>query len=289
MTWDKKYWDSVDQFYWTPAHLGLASINRKHWGDDPETIRLPRSVIKNGGALYTRSGTSKQNEARMRGLEETLNHIFDITFAIAPDVVLAELFFLPLGIRDGGAIERIGRDIKVRYGWGENNVTQQDMFLATTHSAVGVELKLASKTRKDQVLKYLALMVWEEHYSGRRANLGLLYVTPGKSDTLWKDCGATPDAELPASWLDTCQASKLNPLLRAFIANHKAHFNDAVSRIRLARITWIDLLAGCRRIGAQLDTRRVGDDTLARLLSGFEHAVLNHAGTGIVPKVHADD
>ena len=46
MTWHKKYWDAVEHFYWELSHLGLASINQNRWGDDPELIQLPRSLIK---------------------------------------------------------------------------------------------------------------------------------------------------------------------------------------------------------------------------------------------------
>ena len=276
--WHSKYWDAIDQLYWTPSHLGLRSINKAHWGRDPDMITIPRSMVTSG-TIYTRTGNSRDNAARLHRLEEPLNHIFDITFAITPDPVLVELFLAPFGIRDSAPIDRIGREAQVRYGWGGNNVTQQDLFLVSPSSAVGVEIKLRSKTWREQVLKYLTLMVCEQRRSGPRESLGLLYITPQKETAaVWKECGATPEGRLPPGWLDDCKLARMNPTLIRLLSEARDEFENSAARLVLKHTTWDQFVEDC---GSVVDRHKPcggGDDTLVRLLSGFQDAVRNQVG-----------
>lgn len=277
MSWSSKYWDAVHQFYWEPSYLGLASIPKAQWGSDPDVIQISKSLIKNGSTLYTRQGTSKENLAWLRGLEETLNHIFEITFAIAPDAVISECICRPLRIDDAGPFERLGREVAERYVWG--NVTQQDGYFISPESAVGVELKLSASTSPTQVLKYLALMVQEQKVSGGKRSLGLLYITP-KSDPalLWKQCGADESGRLAEGWLSQFDVRKLNPTLRELLANYPHEFASAAREVRLGHITWRNLAGLCRTIMTRLSPVSLGDQALSRLLSGFVEAVERHEG-----------
>ena len=55
-------------------------------------------------------------------------------------------------------------------------MTQQDGFFVSRKSLIGVELKLGSASSPEQIAKYMALMEWEEQLTGRRDQLGLLFV-----------------------------------------------------------------------------------------------------------------
>ncbi len=282
MSWSSKYWDAVHQFYWEPSYLGLASIPKAQWGSDPDVIQLSKSLIENGSTLYTRRGTSLQNLSRLRALEETLNHIFEITFAIAPDVVVAECFCQPLGIDDAGPFDRLGREVAERYVWG--NVTQQDGYFVSTQSAVGVELKLSAPTTATQVLKYLTLMVQEQKVSGAKKSLGLVYITPHPDPVLlWDQCGADPEGRLADDWLSQFQTSKLNPTLRKLLDTHADEFARASEKLRLAHVSWQSLAGVCRTIISRLSSGSPGDQTLSRLLTGFVDAVEQHEGTLVGP------
>lgn len=282
MAWHRKYWDAVEHFYWEPSHLGLASINQGRWGDDPKLIQLPRSLIKNGGTIYTRAGTSKSNRIRVRGLEETLNHTFDITFAIAPDAVLAEILCRPLGILDAGPFQSIGREVSERYGWGDANVTQQDGFFVSPTSALGVELKLGATTSPIQVLKYLALMVLEEKHSGPKEQLGLLYVTPAKtSDEVFKQCGADATGLMPKRFWESIAPSKINPTVRRLLGENTPQFDSALARLQIGFRSWEKLTQACIALRDELPIATPGEQTLSKLLDGFIAAVIEHAGTAV--------
>ncbi|MGI8705122.1 MAG: hypothetical protein ACR2JJ_04920 [Sphingomicrobium sp.] len=282
MSWSSKYWDAVHQFYWEPSYLGLASIPKGKWGNDPKVIQLSKSLIQDGGTLYTRRGTSKENLKRLLALEETLNHVFEITFAIAPDAVIAECFCQPLGIEDAGPFARLGREVAERYVWG--NVTQQDGYFVSSQSAVGVELKLSAPTSATQVLKYLALMVQEQKVGGGKKSLGLLYVTP-KVDpaSLWKQCAADANGQLADDWLSQFEGSQLNPTLGKLLQTYPSEFADAARKVRLGHISWQCLAGVCRTIVSRLSPHSLGDEALIRLLSGFVEAVERHEGAQVNP------
>lgn len=142
MSWSDKYWDTIDQLYWDPSLLGLASIPKAEWQHGDGTIAIPSDRVRNGGSIYTRKGTAAENAERMQRLEEPLNHIFDITFGIAPDEAIQKFFLAPLGFGDPGPFLRLGREVATRYsGFANSNTTQQDAFYVGPQSLVGVELK----------------------------------------------------------------------------------------------------------------------------------------------------
>ena len=141
MKWNLKYWDIADDFYWVPNYLGLKSIGRKKWTERDGLICIPSEQVNRAGPLYTRERKAAQNVEYLRKKEEILNHMFDLTFAIAGNSVVRELLIEPLGFKDRGPFESLGREVRDRYGWGNRNVTQQDGLFESPQSIVGVELK----------------------------------------------------------------------------------------------------------------------------------------------------
>lgn len=279
MNWTRKYWDTLEQLYWTPKYLGLKSIPKRIWGDDEKVIQLPRNRVSQRGSIYTRDGNWLSNDRKMRGLEETLNHIFDLTFAITPDAVTSTLLHQKAEIEDEGPFESVGREIGERYGWGGANVTQQDGLFVSASSILNVELKLGSKTQPVQVLKYLMITLQEEKLEGRRPNIALLYVTPHTTAEVMKQAGADENGQLPKGFVREFDPAKLNATARAMVKSDLSALEDVATRIRLFHISWSELAANCEAMIGNLDQRQIGDQTLVRLLSGFAGAIKAHRGT----------
>jgi hypothetical protein len=81
---------------------------------------------------------------------------FDITFSIAPDSIINEIFLKPIGFTDLVPFESIGRESASRYGWGKyDNITQHDGLFVSRKSAVAIEVKLRSKSSRKQIANYL--------------------------------------------------------------------------------------------------------------------------------------
>lgn len=145
MTWNSKYWDILDQLYWSPKYLGLRSISQKHWIKRDGLICVPEELVNKTGPLYSRQRNISDLKEYLHGSEEILNDIFDLTFSIAPDSLINDILLRPLGFEDCGPFDSIGRESATRYGWGVlDNVTQHDGLYVSKQSVVGVEMKLLS-------------------------------------------------------------------------------------------------------------------------------------------------
>ncbi len=283
MTWTQTYWDIVDDFYWEPSLVGLKSFPKESWGDDPDFIRIPRSSLVKGGSLYARSGKYKGSLERMRGLEVTLNRIFDIAISVMSDAVVGELLHRNARIDDDGPFVRLGTDIRERYGWSMENVTQQDGFFVSTRSLLGIEIKLTAPTSRNQVLKYALLMINEERLTGTRSQVGLLFVTPHESATsTWKQCGVTVDGMVADDFWSTVVEDELPRALKKEILDDRSRFHEMIARMRFSHISWNRFVAACDVLRQGLEETRPGDQTLARILTGLISAIVEHRGTGAV-------
>ena len=172
--------------------MGWKPIKRSTWHIENGSVSVPESKIAaNAHALYSRRPMSKPED--IRGLinhkEEILNHIFNVTFGIAGDDIISKLFCEPLVIQDSGPFVSLGREIKKRYGLADN-ITQQDALFVTDRSVIGVELKLDSKSSADQIMKYVALMNFEEARANQPMHLGLMFIVPQKAVRAhWRSVG----------------------------------------------------------------------------------------------------
>ncbi len=282
MTWNQKYWDALDQLYWTPKYLGLSSIPQRKWRRENGWICVPEELVNKSGPLYSRGIRSADIVEHLHRQEEILNHVFDITFAVAGDQIIERLFFHPLGFQDKGPFESVGREVQTRYGWGAfGNVTQQDGFFASDKSAIGVELKLRASTWPEQIIKYVSLLAWEEQAKGHRDQLGLLFIIPETAIARhWKKCGLD-GPEIDAGFLDHINREKLNRKILDLVETRRDDIASVLDRLTLNVVSWSSFLESLLQIEKELDGSKVGDQTLLRLLRGFTAQLQQHEGTGI--------
>lgn len=280
LTWVSKYWDNLDQLYWTPKYLGLRSIPQSQWERRDGYVCVPEQAVNPTGPLYRRAGTAAEQFEILRGSEEILNHLFDITFAIAPDAVVEAAFLRPLGLADQGPFQSIGREARRRYGWGKSeNVTQHDGLFVSERSAIAVEIKLDALSSPEQIAKYVGLLAWECLATHQKKQLGLLYIVPNAAAAdHWRHCGLN-GPQIERSWLSQQRFRRPLPkTLASLLADQPDLVDDVVDRMTLHVITWSDLYATLEGIRAKLDHTLPGDQTLARLLDGFLAQLRVHRG-----------
>lgn len=281
MSWNQKYWDILANIYWTRRYMGLKSIPQEKWTINQNHICIPKNEIPANTGIYVRKRAETEQMTYLRSQEETLNHVFDLTLAIAGDDVVRRLLFKPLGFDGNGKIESLGREVMERYGW-KGNVTQQDGFFVSPESLVGVELKLGSETTSEQVLKYVTLMHCEEVIAGTRPNVGLLFIVPDTSrDSIWEQCGISGSGEIDESYLDGITTQDMAKHMQERIEENDEAFRGLLNRLKLAVISWSDFDESMSKILSDLDPHRVGDQTLIKLLEGFRAQLRDHDGTGI--------
>jgi hypothetical protein len=124
---------------------------------------------------------------------------------------------------------------------------------------------------------------WEEEtVSGRRQNLGLLYIAPealvaeiGRKFSQW---------ERPLDWniiRTHPEAQTLNRHIREIIGSDEAHFADVVGHLSLEPISWSYLYRKACELRGRLDPANPKEQTLYRLLDGFLEQLTEHHATGI--------
>jgi hypothetical protein len=214
------------------------------------------------------------------GKEEILNHIFDLTFSIAPDSVINEIFLKPLGFDDKGQFKSVGREATSRYNW-KGNVTQQDGFFVSEDSAIAVEIKLKSSSCPEQVLKYTSLLAWEELYKGTRKNIGLLFIIPNSAmEHHWEKCGLN-GPNIDRSFLQTKWKKKIPEEIQNFMQNKPEKFASVLDRMQLSVVSWNYLRERLLAIHDTLDLDHRGDQTLSKLIQGFIFCLEAHRDTDL--------
>lgn len=219
-----EYITIIDQLYWSPPYLGMRSIPQGHWQKQDGLICIPEGLVNKTGPLYRRERKISELKTYLNGSEEILNHIFDLTFSIAPDSMINDILLKPLGFNDSGPFESIGRESAKRYGWGDyNNITQHDGFFVTEQSAVGVEIKLLSKSSPEQIAKYAALITWEELHTGLRKQIGLLFVvTDFAIKSFWRKSGLDGPF-VNGNLINTDWKRRLPQAVLELFAKHREH------------------------------------------------------------------
>ena len=283
MAWNKKYWDIHDQLYWSLRYLGLKSIPKKKRVESEALISVPRELVRPGGSLYTREHKAGELREYLHTQEEILNHMFNITFAIAPDALVREVLVEVMGFIDQGSFESLGREVKYRYGWGESErVVQHDGLFVSEATALGVEIKLQSDSSPEQIAKYVALLTWEELHSGRKSQLGLLFVMPEQAlrKLWWKKCGLQ-GPEIDETFFEVARTLKLPTRVSSIFAENPEAVRSVLRRMVLCGTSWRDLYDSLRAIKDRLDPSQAGEQTLSRLIGGFLAQLEAHSHTGV--------
>lgn len=287
MKWNQAYWDNLLQIYWEPTkYLGMRSKARRDCKELDGMICVPMEFVDKNGRLYTRKSKAFALRDGLHKSEEILNQIFNLTFSIAPDAMINEALFKPLGFSDQGRIESVGQsEIAERFQWGSDNVTQPDAFFVSERSAVGVELKLRSPSSPEQIAKYATLLAWWEESTGtRKSQLGLLFIVPdaARNEVHWRKCGLEYPV-IDRTFLAREWKLPMNSRLREFIEKHRDEVESVLDRMKLCLISWEQLRQSLWGLQASLDKARAGDQTLERLIVGFVAQLDAHQDTGIVP------
>lgn len=280
MPWNDKYWDTVDQIYWTPDYVGLRTLKPQIDPAQPDYLLIPRTEVPSGNSIYTRSIKSIDMTAHLHRREETLNHVLDIGLAIAPDALIQRLIAKPLGIDDTGPFESIGREVDQRFGITEN-AFQQDGFFVSSQSALALEIKLKSPSSPEQILKYALMLALEESVTGSKQDIGLLYVVPQETeDALWRSCGLN-GARMRPDLVEFVRSRKKSGTLLRLMEQHLDRVADVLLRMTLGCVSWTWLRDEIASIEATLGDKDPGQQCYGRLLLGVRRQIEAHADTGI--------
>lgn len=256
MAWNAEYWDLMTNLYWDPKRIGCRRIielcdacKRKR---PDKHLRSPDTVI-----------------GRLKRLEEPLNDIFNVFLRIAPSRFPGRLFGSAFRSPIDDRFVFLGQEIANRYGFGDANITQHDVFLAGKQTLLMVELKVGAATDLLQVAKYALLAALEEQESGRRERLLLVYLTPDKPfNRIWKEGFQNADELREALRRYDPTLTEKKTLAKIF-AYHHDKVSDVIGRLEIGFMTYAGFANALNMERGLLDSDTMGDETLIRLIDGL--------------------
>jgi hypothetical protein len=160
--WCEDYYDAVAHYYWDPGlldHFSHSYLARHHKRSDPDGKGRPARVMQ-----------------RLRRVEDPLNHILGLFFALAPSALISQLIQAASGEASEGPFRSLGTSSWSELGLGES--TQPDVTLHAASSFTNFEVKVpGGHSDIQQVVKYgLVAMRARESYGVGRCRL--IYLTP---------------------------------------------------------------------------------------------------------------
>lgn len=280
MSWTKKYWDNVSDFYWWPSYIGLKSINQKHWKKTKDTVSIPIEMTNPHGPLYRREKSGDEYWSYIKRQEETFNQIFNIMLSILPGDIISEIFGTFVNLKSTHDYVLKGNEIKNEYDWiAGGNVTTPDSFLVSPKSIYAMEIKFNAQTSANQLAKYVALMAGEELLNGKKECLDLLYIYPDINHVKFlKEAGL--DSSLSIQHFDYLRQSFQNKKLTEFYQNEEDAIKSALERINVSFASWQQISDRLNEYIASIGATG-GDRVLKNLLSGVVEEIALHPDSGV--------
>ena len=193
---------------------------------------------------------------------------------IAPDYCIEKFFAEPLGIKNCGEFQSIGREIRTRFGYGGASVTQQDGLFVSISNVIGVELKIGAKSSPEQMLKYVSLFTDEERITGPKENLGLIYICPDpKKLSDLNEFIADRD-----KLIEIFRVGKLPKYIQEQFRVSSDHLISNARRVQITFKSWKEHYGDVARFHDRTQEKTAGDQTLRRLLAGYLAQLGEHKG-----------
>jgi len=241
-TWNNEYVEILEFFFWESQHLGKQ--------------KNPQSRLK------------KLNEvlSHLREMEVTLNHQFNLFFALLPQQILRELLgkcfqhtFVDTFIIDSRetrkCIESLGR------------VTQPDILLFGQQSLAAIEMKVAAKSSLEQLMKYLLLSLLENDVSGKPRMFHLLFLGKDDFTKLFKE-GYNNIAELREAFMSFALPKKSRNGGIDLTPYHE-RLRRLGQEANISYLSYRDLSAVLRQIMAPYNGNEPGHEVIRKLISGL--------------------
>ncbi len=281
-SWTEFYWNALKQIYWVSSYVGMKSIPRGKWSIEGDKICVPKELVSMDGPLYTRQRKIDDYFIYMRRQEETLNHLFNFVFGILPSEIICKLFGNAFDFERKEHFLSLNDDMAERYSWGKfENRTQVDGFFVSKNTILAVELKFNAKTSRDQLAKYISLMISEQDFSKNKKNLYLLYILNKDEQILEKQLGFDY-RDLSSQKADIFIDSVKNSYINNHLRNNYGPFKDVLERIEIRGITWEKFSNDIESYMNGLSDN-VGDKTIYNLLNGLNYEIKKHPLSNMKP------
>lgn len=268
MTWNLEYYDQMERLYWEPKRLGCRRIVQLC---DHCRKAKPDANLHGWGRIRERLARN----------EVPLNDLFNLFLRIAPARLPMRLFSPCFDLKGHGvALTFNGHKLQEKLSFGNDNVTQPDIFLSEIATTLMIEIKIDARSSLLQIAKYALLAGLEEQLGGSRKDLLLLYLTPAKPfSQIWADRKHRSRDDLLCALRDYDPRRCGKPLLARYFKDNFETYRSAADRLQIAFMTFTNLVDALHQERAKLMLANDGEETLARLIDGLV-AELRDRGLG---------
>jgi len=242
MSWNQRYYDALEFFFWEPQHLGKSK-------NPTSKLATPENVRRH-----------------LRKMEVTLNHQLDFFFELAPVVLQRKIFSTAFGREVEGDLVQFGNDVE-NYFELPINTTQPDLFFMGDRSVVAIELKAGSKSSIDQALKYSLLGLAADVKSGSDHQHYLGYIAPGQFSDLWKDQLASPD-DLKQAMLDAVPSFSRETGTLDIVA-HRSRLMRLIENMAIGYMSYAELAALLVQESPGISATSAAEEVYHKLLLGL--------------------
>lgn len=279
MNWTEKYWDALEQLYWTPTYLGLKSIPRRHWEIAGDRVSVPAAMTNPTGPLYRRVTTGKAFSKLVRQHEETFNHIFELTFGILDGEITNDIFCRLLDQQIEGSLRSFGRELGPELGFPKlYDISQPDGFFSGRNWTLAIELKFDAKTSLDQLAKYLLALSIERELNSGRKPVSLVYIAPHPESLLRNAFPFSVD-EIGSKDMDVILAGAKPSVLKP-LRKIEATAASVLDDLSLSAFSWADMDNVLQAKSASISRNDPESRTVTRLLQGLSSEIRNHPASG---------
>lgn len=245
--WCEDYYDAVSHLYWDPGildHFTHSYLTRHYKRPDPEGKGRPARVMQ-----------------RVRRIEDPLNHILGLFFALAPTALISRLIYAASEEICDGPFRSLGSSSWSELGLDES--TQPDVSLHAADSFTNFEVKVpGGHSDLQQVVKYgmVAMRAHERFGVGR---CRLIYLTPFELPRIFRPSFTSWDAVRAAALAMAPEIRK--QAFTSLDGSGRAALAAALHQLGLSSITF----AGFDRVLQDYLDEEVRHEVEARLITGL--------------------
>ncbi|MDF1718697.1 MAG: hypothetical protein P1U75_18820 [Antarcticimicrobium sp.] len=280
MSWTNKYWDAVEQLYWTPKYLGLKSISKKYWEVSGDRVSVPKEMTNPNGPLYRRVTTGKEFSKLVRHHEETFNHIFELTFGILDGEIINQIFCQLLRESHQDRLKGYGRELGLEFGFPKlYDISQPDSFFVGNNWTIAVELKFDAKTSMDQLAKYLLALTLEREQNSGRKPVHLVYIAP-EPEKLLKDAFPFETANVGSHQLARILAESKQSVV-APLLEMEATASSVLDDLAISAVSWRELDQVLHDLAMGFSRNNPEARTVNNLLLGLLEEIRLHPASGL--------
>jgi hypothetical protein len=254
--WNEEYYDIINYYLQEPQRIGKKTNKDSRYAKTVDAL------------------------ARVKGMEQSLNHIFNIFFSLLPDSVLNEI--IKNITKSFDSSESLAyQSQKGVDALNLGDMTQPDVFFVGEKSLVGIEMKINAKCSVEQVIKYACLFHFASLQNTKLNNFHLVLVGPSTFQKLFSPTFQNNTELQKTITLEQIPAESKKGKIN--LDPHKPKILKLIKNMSIDFINYSDFSEKLNSIVENIDKSSDYSQTIFKLINGVNEELLSRNLTKIGP------